>query len=146
MGQQRKYKIIFRKKHNQKGKLILYCHIRENNGVLSLFYRAPEEGIDWKLEGGIGVAPCCNLSDNKQKIIILPSQDQLQDICRGDTIFDVLDDFRTFIFGILTYSPKGNVIISREIERFGSAEQLWLAFLMHSSLQKRWNGEKWEKI
>lgn len=135
----------FSKEPNQKGELIQYCHIRENNGLRSLFYRAPEGGIDWKLEEGIGVTLCCNLSNNEQKRIILPSQDQLQDMCRGQTIFDVFDDFNSFVFIPAPTQARG-VMITKRCAQFSTGEQLWLAFLYHSTLQKRWNGEKWEKF
>lgn len=136
----------FSKKGNQKEKLIYYCSICEDIAFLSLSYYAPDKGISWKLEEGIGTIPYCNLPNEGQKIIILPSQDQLQDVCPGPTIFEVLADFHVFVFGSSKMIRKGEVTITKYASQFKTAEQLWLAFLLFTRLQKQWTGNKWEKM
>jgi hypothetical protein len=84
----------------------------------------------------------CKETEPGANPIWLPTQEELQDICKGESIFETLNDFHLFVF---TDSNGGKVFKTRETAQFTSAEQLWLAFLMYSTLQKRWDGEKWKK-
>jgi hypothetical protein len=113
-------------------------------GKTLYYYQMPGEGINWKVEEAIGVAYCCDYPSERTKTIWLPSQDQLQDVCPGEGILRVLHNFSTFVF----YQSNDKEILLRRYPgtQFATAEQLWLAYLMYITLQKRWNGEKWEKM
>lgn len=125
---------FFGKRENREGKTIYY------------FFRADEgdhTGIVWVKKWSWDLP---SKIDKNAKTVWLPSQDHLQDICKGQTIFDVFDDFHSFLFAISTTSGGRGIMITKRCAQFTTAEQLWLAFLMHSTLQKVWNGEKWEKF
>jgi len=71
--------------------------------------------------------------------IWLPRQDQLQEMVYNEDrprAWDLFCDFDEFI---ITHSREnGDYTLS--------AEQLWLAFVMHENFNKKWNGERWIKL
>jgi len=72
------------------------------------------------------------------KSVWLPRQDQLQGMLYNEDrprAWDLFCDFDEFI-----------ITHSREVGDYTlSAEQLWLAFVMHEKYGKKWNGKDWIK-
>jgi hypothetical protein len=101
----------------------------------------------WEVYERIGLAYGEDYPSEDTKTVWLPSQDQLQDCCPGHSIFETLDEFHEFAFSVRQFSEKDRIVMRKQYpSRFVTAEQLWLAYLMYTTLQKRWDGSKWEKI
>ena len=74
------------------------------------------------------------LYDNqKDKLIWLPRQDQLQEMMKFSDVRQEMEYFYGFCAGWSTSEMP-----------YKSLEQLWLAFVMSEKYQKRWNKEKEE--
>ncbi|MBE9594198.1 MAG: hypothetical protein IMF19_12070 [Proteobacteria bacterium] len=114
------------------------------------FYQYPGKDTishRWEVYERTGLAYDEDYPSEDTKTVWLPSQEQLQDCCRGASVFEALDKFHEFVFDVPLFAEKGSIIMIKQYpSQFVTAEQLWLAYLMHSTLQKRWNGSKWEKI
>jgi len=78
--------------------------------------------------------------------IILPTQDELQDMYDAPTISTLIYEFNTFVFGdrFNTKEERAKVIGYSSI--FRSMDQLWLGFVMQEKYGKQWDGRKWVKI
>jgi hypothetical protein len=77
-------------------------------------------------------SPPQKYTDTKQ-CIWLPREDQLQEM----TIFA---GYPFLLLEAMYTRQKGGTFT---IYKFGSLEQLWLAFVMHEKYGKIWNGEEW---
>lgn len=89
--------------------------------------------------GKVGVAIFCPHLDigYHRGDIWLPRQDQVQAMLGIDTSSPV-----SFVAEIYTFCKENY----RYSVIFTSMEQLWLAFYIHTSHNKVWNGEKWEAV
>lgn len=77
--------------------------------------------------------PQCEDSDDcESDWIMLPRQDQLQDMSFADNLLS------TKLFAFNDYWAENGIPT-----KFTSFEQLWLAFLMEANYNKTWNGEEW---
>jgi hypothetical protein len=114
------------------------------------FYRNPGKDTithRWEVYERIGLTYDEDHPSENTKTVWLPSQDQLQDCCPGSSIFEVVDEFHEFVFTMRRFSEEDKIVMKKQYpSQFVTAEQLWLAYLMYSTLQKRWDGSKWEKI
>ena len=70
----------------------------------------------------------------------LPRQDQLQEMVKAKSVFDLMDSFY-YLFLCL----EENGFNFRDNYKNFSMEQLWLAFVMRERHGKRWTGEDWVK-
>ena len=76
------------------------------------------------------------------KYIWLPRQDQLQEMLENA---DFYNDLRS-LMEWTRKGPSGEDWRSDYSSRFKSAEQLWLAFVMHEKYNKVWNGSEWREV
>ncbi len=71
---------------------------------------------------------------DKDAIVWLPRQDQLQEMVESTCPVDLLTRFQRWVAFDEEDSPDD------------SMEQLWLAFVMKEKHNKIWNGEVWDEI
>jgi hypothetical protein len=71
-------------------------------------------------------------------LIWLPRQDQLQ---------EMMDDFHGWgLVAILNIGGWDDKFNKENMDKFNTAEQFWLGFVMFHKFNKQWNGQDWEEM
>ena len=84
---------------------------------------------------------CGNEKDyiKSSRAIWLPRQDQLQDMLAWKNISIICSELTDFACSPESYEPY----LGSFVQKWGSMEQLWLAFVMKEKYNKVWDGEEW---